>query len=289
MGGLPSGNVTFLFTDVEGSTHMLERDSAGMAKVLARHHEILRAAVEGHDGAVFETFGDAVCAAFSRPSDAIAAALAGQQGLRAEKWPEPGPIHVRMGLHTGEVELQQAGHYIGPALFRVARLMAIGHGGQVLVSTITAALARNALPPGASLKDLGSHRLKDLAEPEEVFQLLHPNLQDDFPALRSLDSLPNNLPAQLTSFVGRERELDKVTRLLEASRLLTITGAGGSGKTRLALQAAADVLERLKAPAGAGQLRASGRRLRAACGEDPPLVPQPAHRGHQPRSARHWR
>ncbi len=243
MGQLPSGTVTFMFTDVEGSTKLLERDAARMTRSLARHHEILGAAVETHAGHVFETLGDEVCAAFARPTDALAAALDGQRGLLAEPWDKPGPIRVRIGLHTGEVELQPNGHYIGRALFRVARLMGIAHGGQVLLSSVTAAHVRDAMPGGTMLKDLGHHRLRDLAEPEHVFQLVHPDLPADFRAPRSLDSFPNNLPAQLTSFVGRDKELTDVKRLLSSTRLLTLTGAGGSGKTRLALHAAADVLD----------------------------------------------
>ena len=243
MPGLPSGNVTFLFTDVEGSTRLLERDANATGKALQRHHELLREVIEAHGGFVFETIGDAVYAAFARPSDGLAAALDGQRGLMAEPWGEPGPIRVRMGLHTGEVALREGGHYFGPALFRVARLMAIGHGGQILLSLVAAAHAREQLPDGASLKDLGQHRLKDLGEAEHVFELGHHALPTNFPPLRSLNSRPHNLPVQLTSFVGRELELAEVKRLLGTTRLLTLTGAGGTGKTRLSLAAAAELLE----------------------------------------------
>jgi predicted ATPase/class 3 adenylate cyclase len=241
-GALPAGTVTFLFTDLAGSTRLLEAHPAAYRVAVRRHHALLRAAVEGHGGAVFETVGDAVYAAFARPTDAAAAALAGQLALRAEAWGEVGELRARVGLHTGEVERQGA-HYFGAPLYRCARLTATAHGLQVVLSGATAELVQEALPAGAGLRDLGEHRLKDLQRPERVFQLLHPELPGDFPPLRTLDALPNNLPVQLTSFVGRGQELAEVVRLLRAGRFLTLTGAGGCGKTRLALQAAADALE----------------------------------------------
>jgi predicted ATPase/class 3 adenylate cyclase len=247
-GALPAGTVTFLFTDLEGSTALLEAHPVAYRDAVARHHALLRGAVEGHGGAVFETVGDAVYAAFARPTDAVAAALAGQQGLQAADWGElgAGAIRARMGLHTGEVERQGA-HYFGAPLYRCARLMGAAHGGQTVLSEAAAALVRGALPAGVGVRDLGAHRLKDLREPERVFQLLHPDLPGDFPPLRSLDARPHNLPLQLTSFVGRERELAAVAALLgggpSGPRLVTLTGPGGTGKTRLALQAAADALE----------------------------------------------
>jgi predicted ATPase/class 3 adenylate cyclase len=243
---LPTGTVTFLFTDLEGSTRLLEAHPAAYREAVARHHALLRAAVEADGGVVFETVGDAVYAAFPRPTDAVAAALAGQSALHQEDWGEVGPLRVRMGVHTGEVEVQGA-HYFGAPLYRCARLMAAAHGGQTVLSGATAALVRDALPAGADLRDLGEHRLRDLAVSEHVFQLVHRELPAEFPPLRTLDARPNNLPLQVTSFVGRERELAEVTRLLAGEppgpRLVTLTGPGGTGKTRLALQAAADVLD----------------------------------------------
>jgi predicted ATPase/class 3 adenylate cyclase len=240
---LPDGTVTFLFTDLEGSTRLLAAHPAAYRDAVARHHDLLRQTVEAHGGAVFETVGDAVYAAFARPTDAVAAALAGQRALLAADWGElgAGALKARMGLHTGEVERRGA-HYFGTPLYRCARFMATAHGGQTVLSGATAELVRGALPAGAALRDLGAHRLKDLREPERVFQLAHPALLAGFPPLRTLDALPQNLPAQVTSFVGREGELAEAARLLAGTRLLTLTGTGGTGKTRLALQLGAALL-----------------------------------------------
>ena len=240
---LPDGTVTFLFSDVEGSTQALERHGAEMGNALARHHELFEEIVARHDGAIFETVGDAVYAAFARAPDAVAAALDAHRALGSENWGPVGRLAVRIAIHTGIVERRGA-HYFGPALFRAARLQALGYGEQTLVSGITARLAGDGLPDGASLRDLGVHRLKDLGEPEQVFQLVHPDARGDFPALKSLDSHPHNLPVQLSSFIGREEELSAVAELLEAHRLVTLIGPGGIGKTRLALHAAADQIER---------------------------------------------
>jgi predicted ATPase/class 3 adenylate cyclase len=239
---LPEGTVTFLFTDLEGSTRLLAAHPDAYRVAVRRHHDLLRGAVEAHGGAVFETVGDAVYAAFRRPTDAVAAALAGQRALHGEPWGAAGPLRARMGVHLGEVEVQ-GGHYFGAPLYRCARLTATAHGGQVVLSAATAELVRDAVPAGAGLRDLGAHRLKDLQRPEHLFQVVPPGLPGDFPPLRSLDRLPHNLPGQLTGFVGRERELAEVAGLLGAQRLVTLTGPGGVGKTRLALQAAADALE----------------------------------------------
>jgi predicted ATPase/class 3 adenylate cyclase len=239
---LPAGTVTFLFTDLEGSTRLLEAHPAAYRDAVARHHALLQEAVAAHGGAVFETVGDAAYAAFARPTAAVAAALAGQLALHRESWGETGPLRARMGVHLGEVERQGA-HYFGAPLYRCARLTATAHGGQTVLSEAVAAVVRDALPAGAGLTDLGEQRLRDLQRPERVFQLGHPALPAAFPPLRSLDALPNNLPLQVTSFVGRERELGEVAALLGAHRLVTLTGPGGTGKTRLALQAAADALE----------------------------------------------
>ncbi len=243
MPALPSGTVTFLFTDVEGSTRLLERHPEAYRSAITQHHTILRETVEQNYGSVFETVGDAVYAAFASPRDAVAAAVRAQQDLHATAWGEVGPLRVRMGLHTGEVE-RQGDHYFGAALYRCARLTDAAHGGQVLLSSATAELVREALPAAADLRDLGDHRLKDLQRPERVFQLVAPGLAVDFPALRTLESFPNNLPVQPTPLIGREREVVRARGLLQhpETRLLTLTGPGGVGKTRLGLQIAADAL-----------------------------------------------
>ena len=240
----PSGTVTLLFTDIEGSTSLWEHQPVAMAEALDRHNEILRTAIEQADGLVFKTVGDAFCAAFSRPDDGLEAARTAQVALGAESWPERALIKVRMALHTGICE-ERDGDYFGPTVNRVARLEAIAHGGQTVVSGVTAELLQDSLPDGVVLHDLGEHRLKDLGRPERVFQMDVAGLDDEFPPLRSLDNpeLGNNLPLQLTSFVGRERELAELRTLVGESRLVTLVGAGGSGKTRLALQVAVDLLD----------------------------------------------
>ena len=245
MAAPPSGTVTFLFTDIEGSTAMWERDPEGMRAALARHDEILRSAIEAHGGHVFKTVGDAFCAAFPTVPEALKAALSAQRTLMVnEDWGEAGAPLVRMALHTGSAE-ERDGDYFGPPLNRVARLLSAGHGGQILLSLSAQELVRDQLPAGAQLRDLGERRLKDLARPERVFELLAPDLPAGFPPLRTLESRPNNLPVQPTPLVGREREVGDVRgRILAPEvRLLTLTGPGGTGKTRLALQAAADLLE----------------------------------------------
>jgi predicted ATPase/class 3 adenylate cyclase len=240
----PTGTVTFLFTDIEGSTKMWEQDSSSMQVALARHDEILRRVTEEHGGYVFKTVGDAFCCAFSTATDALETALETQQELFAKEWGVEGGVRVRMALHTGAAE-ERDGDYFGPPVNRVARLLSAAHGGQVLLSLPTQELVRDQLPSGTSLRDLGERRLKDLFRPERVFQLLAPELPSEFPPLRSLDAYRNNLPLQPTPLVGREKEISEVCNLLRSgeTRLLTLTGPGGTGKTRLALQAAADLLE----------------------------------------------
>jgi predicted ATPase/class 3 adenylate cyclase len=241
---IPSGTITLLFTDVEGSTRLWEAEPQPMAQALRRHDEMLRAAIGQAGGFVFKTVGDAFCAAFATPQAALGAVLAAQRALAAERWPTSRPIRVRMSLHTGVCE-ERDNDYFGPVVNRTARLEAVAHGGQVLISGATAELLSETLPAGVTLRDLGLHRLKDLGRAERVFQLEAGFLAPDFPPLASLDNpeLPNNLPGQLSAFVGREREVPEVRKLVESSRLVTLTGAGGCGKTRLALQAAAELLD----------------------------------------------
>jgi predicted ATPase/class 3 adenylate cyclase len=240
----PTGTVTFLFTDIEGSTKLWEEDPEAMQASLARHDEILRDATEQHGGYVFKTVGDAFCAAFPTAPDALEAAISAQRVLHAGGQDDESQLRVRMALHTGAAE-ERGGDYFGPTLNRVARLLSAGHGGQVLLSLPTQELVRDQLPAKTSLRDLGEHRLKDLFRPERVFQLLSPRLPVEFPPLRTLDAYRNNLPLQPTPLIGREKEVAEVCERLSRPevRLLTLTGAGGTGKTRLGLQAAAELTD----------------------------------------------
>ena len=242
MPALPTETYTFLFTDIEGHTQLWEQYPDAMRAALARHDALLRAGIEAHGGHIFKTGGDSFHAAFAGAREALAAALAAQAALHAELWPDPVRIQVRVALHTGAAEARD-GDYFGPPLNRVARLLAAAHGGQTLVSEVLAALADGALAPDAALRSLGRHRFKDLAQPQEVFQLTHPALPGEFPPLRSLEAFTHNLPSQLSSFIGRTQEVADARRLLAGTRLLTLTGTGGAGKTRLALQVAAEVIE----------------------------------------------
>jgi predicted ATPase/class 3 adenylate cyclase len=239
---LPSGTVTFLFTDIEGSTALWEHHPDAMPVALARHDEILRTAITGHRGTVYAELGDGMAAVFASARDAVAAGVDAQQRWVEEPWSDlPGPIRVRVGVHTGEGVLIN-GQYLNQPLNRCSRLMAVAHGGQILISSTTEPLVHGALPPEVTLSDLGEHRLRDLAEPVRVFQVCHFDLATTFPPLRSLDRLPGNLSPQLTSFVGRDEELVSLAAALRSSRLVTLTGPGGVGKTRLAWQVAADTL-----------------------------------------------
>ncbi|HEY6325693.1 MAG TPA: adenylate/guanylate cyclase domain-containing protein, partial [Candidatus Cybelea sp.] len=241
--GLPSGVVTFLFSDIEGSTKLWERAPEAMRAALAAHDALLRRIVERHHGAVFKTVGDACYCAFGNPADALTAAVDGQRALHSAAWPDAiGEIRVRMGVHSGQCT-QSAGDYFGPAVNRVARLAAVAYGEQILVSAATAALVRDVLSDAIALRNLGTSRLKDLSQPEPTYQVVAEGLRADFPPLASLDTRPNNLPSQISSFVGRQRELDELSALLAGSRLVTIAGPGGIGKTRLAVQLAAEVVE----------------------------------------------
>jgi predicted ATPase/class 3 adenylate cyclase len=242
MKNIPSGTITFLFSDIEGSTQRWEKDRESMRSAFNRQEEIMRAAMEKHGGYVYKMIGDAFQAAFSSAPAALAAAWEAQRGLQDEAWEGSVPIKVRIALHTGETE-ERGDDYVGPLLNRVARLMAAAHGGQVLLTRTTSELVQENLPPGTWLIDLGKHRLKDLERPEHVYQLGASGLQVDFPALNTLDAQPNNLPVQQTSFIGRDDELKEVLDLISETRLLTLTGPGGVGKTRLALQAAAQSID----------------------------------------------
>jgi predicted ATPase/class 3 adenylate cyclase/Tfp pilus assembly protein PilF len=240
----PTGTLTFLFTDIEGSTRLWEHDAQAMQAALSRHDELLRRAIQERGGYVFKTVGDAFCAVFPTAPDALEAALEIQRRLLSSEWERIGTFRVRMALHTGAAE-ERDGDYFGPPVNRVARLLSAAHGGQVLLSLSTQELVRDQLPTGTSLRDLGEYRLKDLFRPERVFQLSAPELPSEFPPLRTLEAYRNNLPLQPTPLIGREKEVAEVRDLLrgKAMRLLTLTGPGGTGKTRLALQAAADLLE----------------------------------------------
>jgi predicted ATPase/class 3 adenylate cyclase len=233
---LPIGTVTFLFTDIEGSTRLLQSVGADFRDMLERHAAIVRQALAEHGGIEVSTEGDAFFAVFRSATEAAAAAVAAQHGLAEHGWPPGQPVRVRMGLHSGEGRLGGE-NYVGLDVHRAARIAAAGHGGQVLLSAASRTLVEAALPEGVTLRDLGSHRLKDLDQPEHLTQLVIRGLQEDFPAVRSLET-PSNLPSELTSFVGRVREVDVATELLATTRLLTLTGPGGTGKTRLAIRIA---------------------------------------------------
>ncbi len=241
MAELPSGTVTFLFTDIEGSTRLLQSLGDGYAEVLADHRRLLREAFEQVGGHEVDTEGDAFFVAFARARDSIAAAIAAQRALAAHSWPAGQELRVRIGIHTGEPTVTAEG-YVGEDVHRGARICSAAHGGQVLVSQTTRDLLGEKVE-GAALRDLGEHRLKDLTQPQHLFQLLISDLPGDFPAPKTLDAVRNNLPVELTSFVGREREISDVERLLSAARLLTLTGVGGAGKTRLSQQVAARLVE----------------------------------------------
>ena len=242
-GLLPTGTVTFLLTDIEGSTRLWETQRAAMQQALVQHDAILRDAIEGHGGYLVKSTGDGALGAFGIAADGVAACLAAQRALNAHAW-DGLSIKARMALHSGTAE-QRDGDYYGPALNRAARLMAAGHGGQVLLSLATEELVRDQLPASVALRDMGERRLKDLIRPERVFQVIAPDLPADFPPLKTLDARPNNLPAQATPLIGREGAIRAVKEHLSRGkvRLLTLSGVGGTGKTRLALQAAADLVD----------------------------------------------
>ncbi len=240
----PTGTVTFLFTDIEGSTRRWEQQPAAMAAAFAQQETLLRQAIAFHGGYTYKQIGDGFQAAFQTAPAALAAALAAQHALHTADWGAGGLLQVRMALHTGTTE-ERADDYVGPLLNRAARLLAAAHGGQVLLTAATYELVRDVLPPQVALRDLGEHRLRDLIRPEHVFQVTAAGWSADFPPLRTLDNRPNNLPRQATALIGREQEVARVVALLRqpAVTLVTLTGPGGTGKTRLGLQVAADLLD----------------------------------------------
>src|SRR5215207_11444481 len=257
---LPNGTVTFLFTDIEGSTKLAQEYPDQWETLRARHNTILRSAMDAYEGYVFQIVGDAFCVAFHSASDALNAALNAQWLLQNEAW-SPGRVSVRMGIHTGGAKLNDTSAqiiYLGYAtLVLTQRIMSAGHGGQILLSGATRELVRDVLPENTELLDAGEKRLKDLLRPEHLYQLNILELPSTFPPLRTLDAFLNNLPTQLTTFIGRENEIAEVKQALTSApsptgggegvrehRLVTLTGSGGTGKTRLSLQIAADLLEK---------------------------------------------
>ena len=242
---LPTGTVTLLFTDMEGSTRLLQLLGKRYADVLAECRDLLRAAFQQHHGHEVDTQGDSFFVAFARATDGVSAAVTAQRALAGHAWPDQVPVRVRMGLHTGEPDLASEG-YVGLSVHHADRIMSAGHGGQVLLSQVTCDLVEHDLPERVSLRDLGEHRLKNLRHPHHLYQLVIAGLAADFPPLKTLDSYPNNLPIQPTAFIGRAKEVAAVQHQLlrEGVRLLTLTGPGGVGKTRLGLHVAAELTER---------------------------------------------
>lgn len=245
MAELPTGTVTFMFSDIEGSTRMVQKLGERWPDVLTQHCLILRSAITGNGGIELDTEGDSFFAVFSTADAAVRAAIEGQRALVAHSWPEDGRVRVRMGIHTGHALLGGA-NYIGLDVHRAARIADSAHGGQVVLSDSTRALVDASPIEGMELRDLGEHRLKDLARPERLSQLEIDGLDNEFPVLHTLDARPNNLPMQMTSFLGRGEEIHELSELLQTTRLVTLTGSGGTGKTRLALQAAAEVLPQFR-------------------------------------------
>ena len=237
----PTSVITFLYTDIEGSTRLWERQPEAMRAALVRHDQILNQAITAYGGHVFRTAGDAFCASFTSAPAALLAAVQAQRQLYAEAWQLESPIRVRIALHTGQVE-EQSGDYVGSSLNHIGRLLSVCHGGQTVLTLVTEELVRDQLPSGVRLLDLGKHRFRDLQHPEQIYQLDLAGLPSGFPTLQSLDLYPNNLPILLTNFIGRKHDLEQIKHAFETARLVTLSGPGGTGKTRLALQLAAEVL-----------------------------------------------
>ena len=240
---LPEGVVTFVFTDVEGSTRLWEDAPESMMEALNQHDEVIEAVIADHSGISVKPRGegDSRFLVFAHAVDAVASIAEIQTGLAATDWVTPRPIRIRASLHTGTAGVQ-LGDYYGSAVNQAARLRGIAHGGQTVMSASTWELVQDQMPEGVTVKDMGEHGLKDLTRPEHVYQINIEGVPDDFPALKSLEAVPNNLPQQLTDFVGREKELADAKHLLADTRLLTILAPGGTGKTRLGIQAAADLI-----------------------------------------------
>ena len=232
--------LTFLFTDIEGSTRLWDLHPEAMRTALEDHDELIRKIVDGHDGRVFKHTGDGALAVFGMAADAVSAAADLGRRIHEVAHPDIGALSVRIAVHTGDAE-EREGDYFGPALNRASRLLSVGHGGQMLVSLVAERMAGETLPGGISLRDLGEHRLRDLARSEHIYQLDVEGLPTEFPPLRTPDIVPNNLPTLNTSFVGRDQELEEVKKLIRGARVVTVTGVGGAGKTRLAIQAAVDL------------------------------------------------
>src|SRR6266496_1750175 len=242
---LPSGTVTFLFTDIEGSTKLAQQYPDAIPALLARHNDILNQTIQARNGFVFQIVGDSFSAAFHSASDALNAALEAQRLLHNEEW-SPARIKVRMGIHTGAAQAETVANevrYSGyTTLALTQRIMSAGHGEQILVSQTAHDLTRDKLPEQAQFVDMGERCLKDVVRPEHLYQLTVPDLPSEFPPLNTLESFNHNLPAQLTSFIGREKEIDEITKLIAVHRIVTLTGSGGAGKTRLSLHMGAECL-----------------------------------------------
>src|SRR5260221_7996397 len=261
----PTGTVTFLFTDIEGSTKMALEYPETWEVLRSRHDRILREVIEANDGYVFQIIGDAFCAAFHTAGEALGAGIKSQLDLNHENWGNA-QIKVRMGIHTGKAEIQKTGEYHGYlTLSQVQRLMSAGHGGQVLISLATQELIRNELPEGIMLRDMGERQLKDMIHPEHIYQLVIANLPSDFPPIKTLDVYRHDIPSQMTSLIGRKKELAEIKQALNEHRLVTLTGSGGAGKSRLSLKAGAECLNQFPDGVWLAEL---------APVTDPTLIPQ---------------